>query len=221
MRTRFATPFVLVAVLALLPACVTKARYEELRSSRDALALQGSRLAEQTRRMAAVGAKMVFALELQGAELAKLRDTEADLRSELEEEILAGDIRIAVMRNGLHVVLANTVLFPEGSAEIGADGREVALKLVDDFQRVQAQIVVIGHTDNLPIRGQLAKEYPSNWELASARSAAVVRLFQAAGIDSGRLLAASQGENNPVASNDTPEGRAQNRRIELRLRPVH
>lgn len=219
MRTRMMTSFVLVAVLALLPACVTKGRYEKLRASRDALALQNSELTVQTRRMAAVGAKMGFALELQDMELSKLRQTETDLREELQDEILAGNVRIAVMRNGLHVVLTNAVLFPAGSAELGEAGREVALKLVDDFQRIQAQIVVLGYTDNVPIGGKLAKEFPSNWELAGARSAALVRVFQAAGIDSGRLLSASLGENDPIASNDTPEGRAQNRRIEVRLRP--
>ena len=162
---------------------------------------------------------MSFALELQEMELEKLRQTEADLRAELADEIAAGNIRIAVMRNGLHVILTNAVLFPAGSAKLGQKGSDIALKLVDDLQSLEAQIVVIGYTDNVPIGGKLAKEFPSNWELAGARAAAVVQLLQSAGIASERLLAASLGENDPVASNDNPEGRAQNRRIEIRLRP--
>ena len=223
MKTRVMTSLMMAALLALLvllPGCVTKARYDELRASRDALAHQNSEFTTQNRRMAAVGAMMGYALELQDMELAKLSATEADLRAELEEEILEGDIRVAMMRDGLHVSLSNAVLFPVCSAELGEAGREITLKLVDDFQRLQAQIVFIGYTDNLPIRGRLAREYPSNWELAGARSAAVVRLFQSAGIDPGRLLVASLGANDPVASHDTAEGRAQTRRIDGRLRPV-
>ena len=78
----------------------------------------------------------------------------------------------------------------------------------------------MGFTDNVPIRGNLAKRYPTNWELAGARAASVVRLLESTGIDSTKLIASSYGDNFPVASNDTEEGRAQNRRIEIRLRPL-
>jgi chemotaxis protein MotB len=82
------------------------------------------------------------------------------------------------------------------------------------------QILVIGHTDNKPIGPALVKHYPTNWELAGARAASVVRLFAHSGLPSKRLLAVSMADAQPVASNSTPEGRARNRRIEIRLRPV-
>ena len=78
MNQRLMTSLTLAAVLALLPACVTKAKYEQLKASRDALALQNSELTAQTRRMAAVGAKMSFALELQEMELEKLRQAKRE-----------------------------------------------------------------------------------------------------------------------------------------------
>ena len=77
-----------------------------------------------------------------------------------------------------------------------------------------------GFTDNIPIRGSLTKKFPTNWELAGARAASVVRLLEKEGVDKLKLTAVSYGENQPVASNDTPEGRSQNRRIEIRMRPV-
>ena len=66
----------------------------------------------------------------------------------------------------------------------------------------------------------LAQRYPTNWELAAARATSVVRVMEAEGIPAEQLVAISFGETHSVASNDTEEGRAQNRRIEVRLRPV-
>jgi chemotaxis protein MotB len=82
------------------------------------------------------------------------------------------------------------------------------------------RVEVEGHTDNRPIRERLAIRYPTNWELAGARSASVVRLLQSEGIAGTRMRVVSLAEFAPVASNDSDEGRAQNRRIEIRLRPA-
>ena len=80
--------------------------------------------------------------------------------------------------------------------------------------------MVIGHTDDRPIGPALIKQYPTNWELAGARAASVVRLFDDSGLTAKRMLAVSVADSQPVASNKTAEGRAKNRRIEIRLRPV-
>ena len=82
------------------------------------------------------------------------------------------------------------------------------------------QVIVGGFTDNAPVSARLAEIYPTNWELAGARAASVVRVLEEAGIAKERLRALSLADNLPVASDDTPEGRAQNRRIAIRLRPV-
>ena len=85
---------------------------------------------------------------------------------------------------------------------------------------VPYQTIVAGFTDNAPISSNLAKTFPSNWDLAAARATQVVRILQGSGVVSDRLVAVSFGENEPVAANDTKEGRQQNRRIEIRLRPI-
>ncbi len=75
-------------------------------------------------------------------------------------------------------------------------------------------IRVVGHTDNVPVaKGQ----FPSNWELSAMRATTVVRFLQETGVAPERMIASGRGEYNPVAPNDTPEGRQKNRRIEIML----
>jgi chemotaxis protein MotB len=81
------------------------------------------------------------------------------------------------------------------------------------------EIDVVGNTDNMPFGHELAGRYPTNWELAGARAAVVVRHLQESGIDPTKLKAVSGGQYHPVASDDTPAGRASNRRTDLLLRP--
>lgn len=143
-----------------------------------------------------------------------------DLVSHLQSEIAVQKITVNMMKSGLTLTLPSEVLFPSGSAELKESGKETLLKVGEDLKDVRYQTVVGGFTDDVPIGPQLVKRYPTNWELAGARAASVVRLLEKSGVASKRLLAVSFGENQPLVSNDTEEGRAQNRRIEIRLRPV-
>src|SRR5437660_42153 len=81
------------------------------------------------------------------------------------------------------------------------------------LRRVPGQVDVIGHSDNIPIR---TLRFPSNWELSKARAESVARLL-AAGIGPGRIRADGRGDAEPVTANDTPQGRAKNRRVEITL----
>ncbi|HTN54165.1 MAG TPA: OmpA family protein, partial [Anaeromyxobacter sp.] len=113
------------------------------------------------------------------------------------------------------VKLKDRILFASGSATIGREGRQALHAVADALRNVQGRTIrVEGHTDNVPTAGGA---FPTNWELSSARALAVVRYLQEAGLDPTRLAAAGYGEFQPVASNDTPEGRSQNRRIEIVL----
>jgi len=86
---------------------------------------------------------------------------------------------------------------------------------------VDKAIVIEGHTDDVRISGDLAKRFPTNWELSTARATSVVRYLQeAAGIPPDRLSAVGFGPYRPVGPNDTSEGRARNRRIEIKLVPL-
>jgi chemotaxis protein MotB len=142
------------------------------------------------------------------------------LVGELKNELEANQVKVKEMKDGINVNLSEEILFPSGSAQLNQSGQEVITRVSKKLAGKEYQIIVVGFTDNIPIRGNLAKRYPTNWELAGARAASVVRLLEKTGIESQKLVATSYGENFPVASNETEEGRAQNRRIEIRLRPV-
>ncbi len=143
-----------------------------------------------------------------------------DLVSDLSSELKSNQIKIKEMKNGVTVNLSQEILFPSGSATLSNSGISVIKKVSGSLKNIPHQIIVAGFTDNVPIKGDLAKIFPTNWELAGARAASVVRLLEKQGVDSNKLTAVSFGENQPVASNDNWKLRAQNRRIEIRLRPV-
>jgi len=160
--------------------------------------------------------------ELQKASAYMKRTNELydQLVGELKNEVAAKQVKVKEMKDGINVNLSEDILFPSGSADLNKSGQEVITRVSNKLAGKEYQIIVVGFTDNVPIRGNLAKRYPTNWELAGARAASVVRLLESTGIDSTKLIASSYGDNFPVASNDTEEGRAQNRRIEIRLRPL-
>lgn len=153
-------------------------------------------------------------------ELSQLKSTYSGLVSELESEVAAGQIQIEQLRDGIRLNLPQDILFPSGSASLDPRGEAVLLKVAGKLQEPTHRIEVQGHTDNVPISGGLTARFASNWELAAARAARVVRLFESAKIDATRLSAISHGQWQPVASNDDPKGRALNRRIEIRLIPT-
>lgn len=131
--------------------------------------------------------------------------------------INSGKLRVRIVRNRMVVELAENILFDSGKADLKAEGQtalsEVASVLASikdrDFQ-------IAGHTDNIPIK---SRKFPSNWELSTARAVTVTRYLGSNGVDAARLSAAGYAETQPVASNDDPTGRAQNRRIEIVLMP--
>ena len=75
--------------------------------------------------------------------------------------------------------------------------------------------MIAGYTDNLPILAPLSRRFPTNWDLSAARAISVVRYCESQGLDPNQLSAVAFGKYHPIASNDTPEGRAQNRRINI------
>lgn len=230
-QSHLAVTFAMATALVFGVACVSSGKYDKMVSERDSLAQEKKTLEERVqaleKRVETLDAQLGTQTEQMSeirlaheAEVSQLRQTYEGLVSKLQREVESGEIVIEQLRDGLRVKLAEEILFATGSAELGERGREVLLKVSGELEKVPYQIEVGGHTDNVPIRGRLALVYPTNWELAGARAARVVRLLEEAGIASNRLVAVSFGENDPVASNDTPEGRERNRRIELRMRPI-
>ncbi len=142
------------------------------------------------------------------------------LVSKLNKELNANQVKIQQMKDGINLNLSQEILFDSGSAELNKGGIEVLRKVSQELKDIAYQTVVAGHTDNIPISGGLSKVYPTNWDLAGARASRVVHLLEVSGVTSEKLMAVSFGETQPVSANDTPEGRALNRRIEIRLRPI-
>ncbi len=155
-------------------------------------------------------------------EVANVKKTYENLVQELKKEIAQGDIKITQAVDRLSVNMVEKILFDSGQAEIKKDGLKVIQRVGDILKKVtDRQIRVEGHTDNMQIGPRLRDKYPTNWELSTARATNVVRYLEdKVGIDPKLLSAAGLADNNPVASNDTPEGRAQNRRIEIVLLPL-
>lgn len=155
------------------------------------------------------------------AEIEELTRTRRAIEESLKEQIEQRDIKIEEIEGKLKVIFVDKILFGSGSVKVKAKGREVLLKLADSFRDDQNQnIVVEGHTDDVQIGKSLQAKFPTNWELSTARAAAVVRFLQdKAGIEPERLTASGLGSYQPVASNETEEGRRQNRRIEIILAP--
>ena len=156
--------------------------------------------------------------ETQLGELQQLRGSYEGLISDLESEVQSGQIEIERMRDGLRLNLSDEILFDSGSAGLKEGGRDVLSRVAARLTELPDRVEVQGHTDDVPIaRGP----YPSNWELAAARATGVVRWLASQGVNPTRLTGVSFGEYHPVAANDSPAGRARNRRIEVRLLPNH
>jgi chemotaxis protein MotB len=147
--------------------------------------------------------------------LAQQQQIEASLRS----EIAADQVKITQLENGLKVQMSSDLLFREGGVELSQAGRSAIDKVAPTLNAGSYVIDVVGSTDNVPIGPGLADRYPTNWELAGARAAMVVRHLQNDGVDPTAMRAVSEGQYHPVASNDTPQGRAQNRNVSILLKP--
>lgn len=145
-----------------------------------------------------------------------LADTAREIEQAMAEWIDEGELQVNRQAYWLEIEISSRVLFPSGSATLNPE----AEALLEDVGEILAprvsRIHVEGHTDNVPIRTEV---YPSNWELSSGRAAAVVSLFEEVGVDPENLVALGYGEHRPVASNATPEGRAENRRVSVVVLP--
>ena len=140
-----------------------------------------------------------------------------DLAMKLKKMTDAGELTVSLRQGRIILSLPNDVLFDSGKTEIKPEGQ----KAIKGVARVLAslkdrQFQVAGHTDNVPIHTAM---FPSNWELSTRRAVEVVHLLTAEGMPTKTVSAAGYGEFDPIASNEAPDGRAKNRRIEITLQP--
>lgn len=132
----------------------------------------------------------------------------------IESEGLEGMVVLDVEERGIIVRFADQVLFDLGEAELKPEFRTVLERFAQALLPWDHPIRVEGHTDNLPIA---TTKFPSNWELSVVRATTVVRFLIEQGVKPDLLSAVGYGEYQPIANNNTPEGRAQNRRVDVVL----
>jgi chemotaxis protein MotB len=144
----------------------------------------------------------------------------AKLKDALENELNESRVVISQLKNRMTVItLTNEVLFNSGSAEIKPAGKKVLSLIAESLNAYPERAISIeGHTDNIPIGKNSI--YESNWDLSGARALAALNFFQQKNqVSPNRLQLVGYGENHPVSSNETAEGRALNRRIEIKMLP--
>jgi len=158
-------------------------------------------------------------IELQGNVIQLLDDTKKTIETSLKDQIAAQEVEVIEAENKLKVIFVDKILFDSGNAEINPKGQELLRVLAMSLaENKNHNIVIEGHTDNVPLSAYLMKRFPSNWELSTARASAVAHFFEEKGeINPQRLSACGYSYHRPVAANDTTEGRRQNRRIEIVL----
>jgi chemotaxis protein MotB len=164
-------------------------------------------------------------IELREKRIKELQDaitqrdkTKRQIETDLKEQIKSQQVKLEKLVGKLKVTFVDRILFNSGSTKINEEGKQLLSKLAESLKHNNQNIIVEGHTDNVPIGPELRERYPTNWELSVARSAALVRyLTEKAGIEPQRFTASGYSFYKPVASNETEKGRHQNRRIEIIL----
>lgn len=149
--------------------------------------------------------------EAKKAELA-----EDKLKVALKEEIGEGLVNVDREEDKVVITVGSAGAFKSGSAELTKKAREIMAKIAEQNKKGRSEILVMGHTDNVPLT--FGSNFRDNWDLAAARSASVVQqLSKNDSLDPKRMKAISYGETRPIESNDTNQGRAKNRRIEIEI----
>jgi chemotaxis protein MotB len=227
------------AAIAELNACKEdgvnqRTAYSELEKAKAELQARlddlNNQLKAATGQLQSLGAEkgsLASAMEKLQAEIAELRRQEEaereraaifqNLVAKLKGMIDAGQLSVYIRNGRMLVKLPDNVLFDPGRTDIKTAGKDAIAQLTTALQAISGRkFQVAGHTDNTPIH---TGKFPSNWELSTARAVVVVNFMIKSGMEPERLSAAGFADNDPVAPNDTPEGKAQNRRIEIELLP--
>jgi chemotaxis protein MotB len=196
---------------------ILKAKSDELSSELAEIRQKSSDLEKENNRLLEETANLQKA---KAEEAQKTSRTYEEMLDKMKNEISQGQVTISELKGKLTVNMVDAILFDSGKTEVKPAGREVLQKLIDILGTVKDKTIRIeGHTDNVQISDSLEKKYPTNWELSSARAINVTRYLQQQGIDPLVLSAVAYGEYHPVAANNSEEGKAKNRRIEIILAP--
>jgi chemotaxis protein MotB len=156
-------------------------------------------------------------LRKQRAETEKRLAAFRDLTGKFQKMIDSGTIEVKIRNGVMLMALPAEVLFPSGSAALSRPGELAVMEVgVILKQLPKRHFMIVGHTDNLPVK---SATYKDNWELSTARAVTVTQFLISVGLNPKMMMAAGHGEHEPVSTNKTKDGRLKNRRIEIVLLP--
>jgi chemotaxis protein MotB len=207
-------------------ADAAEAKRATLAPALDAEKARADKLEADNAELAAAKEALARDVEAKTGELAAVKGTadklQEQMQAQMKDEIAKGDVRLTESGGRLRVDLVDKILFESGEAQISRRGEGVLARVGAVLSQIDDKTIqVSGHTDNLPLGDKLTAQFPTNWELSTARAVNVVRfLVDKASVPPQRLVASGYGEWSPVASNKSPTGRARNRRIEILLTPA-
>jgi len=151
----------------------------------------------------------------QKAAQAQIKDVKENIDEIISSTNVGGDIGVNIKESGLVITFPSSTFFDSGKAILKDNMKEALNKIAVELNSIDNAIVINGYTDNVVINNSI---YSSNWQLSGSRAANVAQyLDESCQVDGARILFAGYGENNPIASNDTDEGRRKNRRIEISI----
>jgi chemotaxis protein MotB len=221
-----------IASALIASGCVSKGEFEKMQAERDGLEQkvrelesQKSGLEQQKAGLERQQGDLRSELVTAEKERAQLQMSSQQTKSrydglvrDLDQEVKKGQLQVRQYKDMLSVEVAEQLFFDSGRATLKESGKALLKKVGDALKGYDDKIIrVVGHTDNVPIGKSMQSQFPTNWDLSAARATTVVRSLESAGVPPERLLASGRGEYSPVASNDDPDGRRKNRRIEITL----
>ena len=206
---------------ATLKAAEATAAQKELTQKVEALESDKTALASEKTALAADKAELSKDVAAKSGELAELKGTYDKLQEKMKDGDRQGRHQLTQSGGKLRVGLVDKILFDSGEAQISKRGEGVLRAWARCWPRSRTSRSRSPATPTTrPSRDKLATQFPTNWELSTARATNVVRfLAEKASVPAERLVASGYGEFHPIASNKTPAGRARNRRIEILLTP--
>ncbi|MCX7144567.1 MAG: flagellar motor protein MotD [Proteobacteria bacterium] len=152
--------------------------------------------------------------EQQRKQREQMRSVAQDILKVLDSLVREGQVKVTQTNRGISVEINASVLFATGQAQLRPDSIRALQQVARVLANAGKTLQIEGYTDNVPIS---TVQFPSNWELSAARASSVARLFIDNGVVEEQLSVIGYGPNRAVASNDTPEGRARNRRVTVMI----
>lgn len=152
-------------------------------------------------------------------ETSQLLHLKRELDKYIQSANLDNHLSTALTEDGLLIIIGEVALFTSGSAEVLPDARKIAVEIAQMLVNYPQKVTIAGHTDNVPIN---TREFPSNWDLSTKRSLNFMkRLLENKQLKPEKFNATGYGEFRPIASNETPDGRQKNRRVEVLIQRIY